>query len=378
MHEPPIPITAPHQSIDLNGDPTSSTPTMEDSATILDNVRLQLHTLMLSISPFIRNKTVASGLKDYSDNQRYFQIAFRSSYESIVVINRYDIAAEKMNHPSTSSSPVIPLDRHHQQQLNHAIVRITPQTVPPPMPPPPPNLPCKDLLQGSREDYIKVGVPLYEAAIKGDWKAARPILKEHPDLIRFAITENYETLLHIAASAESNKDVEEFVINLVQLMEKEDLELQNKNYNTALSLAAAAGNVKTAMTMVKKNPHLIDIPGKGRIMPLYMAALFGKPEMVRYLYDKSKKMTGDFWDDENQGWVLQKCVEAEIFDVALKMVNDCPNLFVKKESLIVKKGLLTDVLLALAQKTQAFKGIRPHIIFRIINSRGRANDPAKL
>ncbi|KAI3821772.1 hypothetical protein L1987_09344 [Smallanthus sonchifolius] len=275
-----------------------------------------------------------------------------------IIYSSYYIGAEKMNHPSTTSSPVIPLDHQNHPQQNHTIVQIAP--VPPPVPPPP-NLPRIDLLQGRREDYVKVGVPLYEAAIKGDWKAAKPILDKQRDLIRFAITENYETLLHIAASAKSTKAVEEFVINLVQLMEKEDLELQNKNYNTALSLAAAAGNVKTAMAMVKKNPHLIDIPGKGRIMPLYMAALFGKPEMVRYLYDKSNKMTGDFWDVENQGWVLQKCVEAEIFDVALRIVNDHPEL-------TVKKGLLTEILLALAQKTHAFKGVKPHIFFTIINS----------
>ncbi|KAI3821760.1 hypothetical protein L1987_09332 [Smallanthus sonchifolius] len=272
-----------------------------------------------------------------------------------------------MNNSSTGSGPAIPLvpvlHNHHQQQQqqqNYTIVPIVPPPLPPPMPPPL-NLPRSDLLEGRREDYIKLGVPLYEAAIKGDWKAAKRILDTQPDLIRSAITENYETLLHVAASAESTKAVEEFVINLVHLMEKNDLELQNKNYNTALSLAAAAGNVKTAMIMVKKNPVVIEIPGNNRTMPLYMAALFAKPEMVRYLYRLSKKMSGDFWSHDNRGWVLQKCVEADIFDVALKIVNDCPEL-------TAKKGLLTDVLLALAQKTRAFKEIKPHIFFRIIKS----------
>lgn len=120
-------------------------------------------------------------------------------------------------------------------------------------------------------------------------------------------------MLHIAASAESTKCVEEFVDNLVNLMEKNDLELQNKNYNTALSLAAAAGNVKTAEIMVKKNPAVLEIPGNNKTMPLYMAALFAKPDMATYLYDNSKKMSGDYWSHENRGWVLQKCVEADIF-----------------------------------------------------------------
>ncbi|KAI3821762.1 hypothetical protein L1987_09334 [Smallanthus sonchifolius] len=239
-----------------------------------------------------------------------------------------------MNHPST-------------------VIQIAQLPVPPPGPPPL-NLPRIDLLQGSREDYVKVGIPLYEAAIKGDWKAAKPILDMQPDLMRFAITENYETLLHIAAAAQSTNAVEEFVTNLVQLMEKEDLELQNKNFDTALGLAAAAGNVETARIMVKKNPVLIEIPGNRKIMPLYMAALYAKPDMVRYLYDNSKKMTGDFWDDENQGWVLQKCIEADIFVTI---------------SSFVEKGLVTNVLLALAHKNHAFEGIKPHVVFRIIKSK---------
>ncbi|KAI7731369.1 hypothetical protein M8C21_012808 [Ambrosia artemisiifolia] len=144
---------------------------------------------------------------------------------------------------------------HHQQQ--HTIVPIVPPPVPPP-PPPPPNLPRADLL----EDFVK---------------------------------------------------------NLVPLMDKNDLELQNKNYNTALSLAAAAGNVKTATIMVKKNPAVVEIPGNNRTMPLYMAALFAKPEMARYLYSISKKMGGDYWSHDNRGWVLQKCVEADIFVFHVKI-----------------------------------------------------------
>ncbi|KAK9080029.1 hypothetical protein SSX86_001704 [Deinandra increscens subsp. villosa] len=253
------------------------------------------------------------------------------------------------------------MNNNHQQQPNHTIVPIvSPPPVPPPAPPPL-NLPRSDLLVGARAEYIRVAVPLYEAAIKGDWKAAKPIIDKQPDLIHFAITENHETMLHVAASAESTKHVEEFVMNLVHLMKKEDLGLQNKNYNTAMSLAAAAGNVKTAMIMVKKDPGVTEIPGNNRTMPLYMAALFAKPDMARYLYGISKKMSGDFWSHDNRGWVLQKCVEADIFDIALKIVDDRPEL-------IAKKGLLTDVLLALAKNTRAFKAIKPHIVLRFIKS----------
>nr|XP_043638584.1 uncharacterized protein LOC122609701 [Erigeron canadensis] len=265
-----------------------------------------------------------------------------------------------MNHTSLNLGPTNalnnPLNQHPPQ--SQVVIPISLQ----PLPPPPPNLPSGELVEGkSRENYMKIGLKLYEASIKGNWELAKEILDARPDLVRFAITENYETPLHIAASAENTKSLEVFVRELVKRMKKEDLELQNKNYNTALCLAAAAGNVEIAKIMVGKNKVVLDIPTDNGIMPLYMAALFAKPEMAKYLYDVSNKMSGDFWTNENRSWVLQKCVETDMFDIALIIVKDRPEL-------TEKKRLLTDVLVALAQKRDAFQGKKPHIILRIIKS----------
>ncbi|XP_076911845.1 uncharacterized protein LOC143569948 [Bidens hawaiensis] len=255
-----------------------------------------------------------------------------------------------MSHPSTSSGPAVPTTPE-----NHTI-SIPPSVLPEK------KLPCLDLIQGtSRDKYIERGIPLYEAAIKGDWKSAECILEKQPDLIGYAITENMETVLHVAASAERTKAVEDFVTNLVQLMEREDLELQNKNGETALSLAAQAGNIETAKIMVEMNRGLIEIPNDNKLKPLYMAALFTNADMVSYLYDNSNQMRGDYWDNRNRGWVLQKCVEGEIFDVAIKILNDRPEL-------TNKKGLLTDILLALAKNTKVFEGEKPNFVIRFIKS----------
>ncbi|XP_076920373.1 uncharacterized protein LOC143581483 [Bidens hawaiensis] len=209
--------------------------------------------------------------------------------------------------------------------------------------------------------FINIGVPLYEAASIGDWKAAKPILDQWPDLVQFAVTENLETLLHVAASADRRKAVEEFVVNLLNLMEREDLELQNKSGDTAFSLAAQSGNIETAKAMLNKHRGLIDIPNKKGMMPLYMALLFAKAEMARYLYDLSYQMRGDYWNNRNRGWVLLKCVESEIFDVAIKIVKDRPEL-------TDNKWLLTDVLLALAQNNDALEGKSTNVGFRNIKS----------
>ncbi|XP_071710995.1 uncharacterized protein [Rutidosis leptorrhynchoides] len=214
------------------------------------------------------------------------------------------------------------------------------------------NMPRPDLLIG-REDYNEILVPSYKATITGDWKAAKVILDKRPELVRFSITETCETVLHIAVLGKSYW----FVEYLVSLMEKEDLELQNVNGQTALCLAAMAGNVKIAKILVQKNHALLDLPDSRGMMPLYMAALHGKHEMVKYLYHNSRKMTGDFWTHENRVCVLVKSVESNLFDFALQIVTDRPELAINGR-----------VLALLARKPYAFKATRPNIILRIIYS----------
>ncbi|KAJ9557458.1 hypothetical protein OSB04_012072 [Centaurea solstitialis] len=213
-------------------------------------------------------------------------------------------------------------------------------------------------LEGPRKDYIKIGVPLYEASIRGDWKAAKAIIDKYQDqeLVRSSITENHETALHVAASARSTKRVEEFVENLVEMMTEEDLELQNSSGNTALCLAAAAGNVKMVEIMVKKNRRLLTIPGSKKMMPLYMGALFGHHGMVKYLYDNSN-LGGDGWTHENRGWLLLKCVESDLFDIALRIVDDRPEL-----------ACYGNVLGVLARKPDAFVETKSNIIWGKIRS----------
>ncbi|XP_024977655.1 uncharacterized protein LOC112515216 [Cynara cardunculus var. scolymus] len=204
---------------------------------------------------------------------------------------------------------------------------------------------------GRREDYNKICVPLYKASLTGDWKAAKAILDTRPELVRFSITENNETVLHVAVLGKSYL----FVEYLVRMMETKDLLLQNKNGQTALYLAATGQDVRRAKILVKKNKNLLEIPDNQGMMPLYMAALFRNHDMVTYLYRNSQKMTGEFWTPKNRGWVLVKCVQADLFDIALQMAKDCPELAINGR-----------VLRVLARKPYAFNDIRPNIIRRLI------------
>ncbi|KAI7731745.1 hypothetical protein M8C21_021487 [Ambrosia artemisiifolia] len=150
-------------------------------------------------------------------------------------------------------------------------------------------------------------------------------------------------------------------------MSVKDLELQNISGNTALCSAAVAGNKNLAEILVNKNNNLLTIPGSERMMPLYIAALFGNHDTVEYLYDKSENMTGENWTTENRGWVLLKCIEADLFDIALKILederqlaqtNDAPGVLARKHDRKLSQS--NDLLGVLARKPYAFTDRHPH------------------
>ncbi|KAK1410497.1 hypothetical protein QVD17_37034 [Tagetes erecta] len=218
-----------------------------------------------------------------------------------------------------------------------------------------PNLAREDLLTG---DYNSIGYPLYHAAKRSDWNAAKAILDANPDLVRYCIARSGETPLHIAVTVKRSKLAEKFIENLVEMMEKEDFELQNRTFKTALNVAAAGGNIEAVKIIVKKNRDTTNIPGglNQDLMPLYMAAMHGHYEVVKYLYELSNgSLDADGWDDENRGWLLAKCVEGDMFDVALKIAKRYPHL---------GSG---SVLESLARRPDAFK-TKTNIITRTINS----------
>ncbi|PWA64183.1 Ankyrin repeat-containing protein [Artemisia annua] len=124
---------------------------------------------------------------------------------------------------------------------------------------------------------------------------------------------------------------------------------------TVCEESACIGNVNMAMIMMKKYSSLQYIPNC-RYLPLSISALKGKYRTVKYLYDLSQKMTGDPWTDEERELVLVDCVERELFDVALQILNDRPKL-------TATVSLLED----LAQKPNAFATLEKNIVMRIVD-----------
>ncbi|CAJ1975912.1 unnamed protein product [Sphenostylis stenocarpa] len=181
--------------------------------------------------------------------------------------------------------------------------------------------PSCDLLQNTK-DYVKKCAPIYNLAIKGDWKEARTMLLEDSRLATAAISQGWATLLHVAAEANHLHFVEELVKELSQ----NDLEIQDFKGNTAFCFAAAVGNVKIAEAMARRNRSLPTIRGGQGLTPLHLAALQGKSEMAWYLYPS----TVHKFDDKDWNFLFFHCIDTGIYDLALKMLQDNPILAVAR------------------------------------------------
>ncbi|KAA8541263.1 hypothetical protein F0562_025226 [Nyssa sinensis] len=207
-----------------------------------------------------------------------------------------------------------------------------------------------------RKLYLSQCIPLHRAALKGDWKAAENMIKADHTLVKAHITQGKETALHIAAAAEHVF----FVAKLVEKMNENDLELQNKRGNTALCFAAATGNVQIAQLMVKKNYRLPLIRNPKAKTPLYMAALLGHSDMVDYLFPLSQF---ESWTPEDQIELLNTCISSGLCGVALKIVERYTALAMAQDS------NSETALHVLARKPSLFSGRNEKGLWRrIINS----------
>ncbi|KAK1355071.1 PGG domain-containing protein [Heracleum sosnowskyi] len=204
-----------------------------------------------------------------------------------------------------------------------------------------------------KENYIDICVPLYNAALKGDWRAAERIIGDCPNVINMSITNKHDTVLHIVSSTKHTY----FAEKLVNMMKIEDLELQNLDGETALCLAVAS-TVKMVDVLLKRNNRLLVIRKNGDL-PFMSAISSGDKHMVEYIYSKTNNMEDDFWTYSDHKRMLMSCLASGLFEIALRIIKD-PKI----------RGDIqgTDVLEYLAYNPSAFDVKRRPLIRRLINT----------
>ncbi|KAM7486092.1 hypothetical protein LguiA_002101 [Lonicera macranthoides] len=140
--------------------------------------------------------------------------------------------------------------------------------------------------KGLTEANLSKYIPLSTAALNNDWEKAKEFLEKEPNAVRAFITGVSETALMIAARSSDRLN---FVRELLVKMDPPDLALPNFHGLNALHMAAGSSNTEAAKLIVEKNPLLPNIFDKSLSLPLHVAALFGKREMVLYLLSVTKE-----------------------------------------------------------------------------------------
>ncbi|KAI9196894.1 hypothetical protein LWI28_027925 [Acer negundo] len=120
-----------------------------------------------------------------------------------------------------------------------------------------------------------------------DWEKAKRLIVEDPSMVRTAITDEYETALHVATKAEQTG----FALRIMEHMNEQDLTLQGLKGDTAFCLAVATGNIPLVEVMQSRKLDLATLRGSWNMTPLYLAVLLGKEDMAGYLYYHTVDLT---------------------------------------------------------------------------------------
>ncbi|KAJ1431086.1 PGG domain [Sesbania bispinosa] len=185
----------------------------------------------------------------------------------------------------------------------------------------------------------------------------------------YSTSRSGRTLLHVAAIA-GHVDIVE---KLVREGKSTLVNMKDERGYTALALVSHyTGNTEIAKCMVETKirirQELLIMQNKEGEIPVLLAAASGHKEMTTYLYSKTplhEVFDGD--DSRNRVLLLARCIAAEIFDVALKLLQRYEDL--PSESLSTEKFT---ALLALAKMPSAFPsgsrfGLREQFIYQSLN-----------
>lgn len=147
----------------------------------------------------------------------------------------------------------------------------------------------------------------------GDWQAAKAIIDERQELVQYSITANQETLLHLAASAENTKQTQEFLQNLVNMLEMKDLELEDRSSWNAFQIAVANGSMEMVDIMLQKNQALLSIPNMKNDFPLSISAFYGHHDLTRHLYQLSEATIDTYMTTKDLNSFVIHCIRSEMF-----------------------------------------------------------------
>ncbi|KAF2300963.1 hypothetical protein GH714_018634 [Hevea brasiliensis] len=190
-----------------------------------------------------------------------------------------------------------------------------------------------------RRSYL----PLYKAALRGDWEAASRIFCDDPGAVTAMISGIGEITLHVAIG--KGRSSIRFIQMLVELMPADFLVAANNDGETPLHYAAIAGNVQAIRILVTKNRAVLDIKNRYGSLPLHYAAQFCQKEAVSYLLSVTDLSE---FSGIHGVRLVNLLIIADFYDIALDVLRRYPKLAIERDY----EG--TTALATLANKPHAF------------------------
>ncbi|XP_057763413.1 uncharacterized protein LOC130983231 [Arachis stenosperma] len=164
---------------------------------------------------------------------------------------------------------------------------------------------------------------LFMSVEQNNWSVVKAILNRDVMAIYYSTSHSGRTVLHTAAILGHQDMVKQLVAEGGERL----LTMQDNRGYTALALVAdLTGNKSIAKCLVEESSVggyaqvLLMMETKDGEIPVLLAAAMGHKKMTPYLYYQTPR---DMFDNaDNALLLLSRCISAEIFDVALQVLQD--------------------------------------------------------
>nr|XP_048325375.1 uncharacterized protein LOC107413688 isoform X1 [Ziziphus jujuba var. spinosa] len=176
------------------------------------------------------------------------------------------------------------------------------------------------IAQAISNDRFNRTESFYNAVRNGDKDATNEFMAKNPGAVNEKITYSGMTALHVAAINGRIGIVE----TLLDKMSNDSLKMRDAQHFTALEISIVYNaSIEIAECMVKKDNEILGIARNGMV-PAALAFRYGNVKMGRYLYtvtplDKLKH-------SQEGATLVSIAISMEIFEVALDLLNHCPEL----------------------------------------------------
>ncbi|KAG5517416.1 hypothetical protein RHGRI_037975 [Rhododendron griersonianum] len=177
------------------------------------------------------------------------------------------------------------------------------------------------MMAEEKKEYSRY-LPLYKAALRGDWATSERFFDQDPGALTAPINEFSETALYVAAV--QGRNTNDFVKKLVDKMPPGSVD---EAYGNVLNWAAYVGNTESVKVILSKNPSLVYFRDDNNIKrtPFTRAATNGMRDTLLYLLELVKNDEDSsklFPDGDSAAFLMDETISSGYYDVPVKSV-DC-------------------------------------------------------